>query len=186
MTEQTRPSTVRDILGDMSDIVVIDAGLVHYLRRGLRFEMGAAAQSIATIMLVLEAEPAPDAADRSHEILEAAHALRSKIAPREDQLHENIELDLSTDAQLVFRALDREHSTELDRLQERATYGLDSGARGKEIHALGELVMKVKRILLRQGGRRPEVFPAEPHTETPLHSQRKRSARGSRGPRPRR
>jgi hypothetical protein len=173
-------------LGDFSDIVVVDANVVSYLRRGLRFEIGAAAQSIATIMLVMEAEPEPDAADRAHEILEAAYALRRRIAPQGDPPQEDIELDLSSDAQLVLRALDREHSTELDRLQERSAYGLDGGIRGKEIHALGELVMKVRRIVLRQGGRRPEVFPAESHAETRPHSQRTRSARGSRGPRPRR
>jgi hypothetical protein len=184
--EQPRPISLRDILGAVSDIVIVDASLVSYLRRGLRVEVGVAAERITTMMLVMEAEPAPEAVDRAHEILEAAYALRRRIAPREDQTQESLELNLSSDAQLVFRALAREHAAELDRLQERAAYGLDSGVRGKEIQALGELVMEVKRIILRQGGRRPEVFPVEPYTETRPHSQRKRSARGSRGPRPRR
>lgn len=167
-------------------MVVIDARLVSYLRRGLRFELGDAAERIATIMLVLEDEPTPNAAERSHAILEAARTLRREISLRGSGPQEDIELDLSASAQLVLRALDREHSIGVDCLQERAAYGLDSGPHGEEVQALGQLVTVVKRIVLRQGGRRSDVLSVESPTNTHPHSQRTRSARGSGGPRPRR
>ncbi len=170
----------------MSDTVIVTAVLVRHLRSGLRTPFGFAAQRIATLMLDFEDEPPADEYERAEKDFDAARGLLSDIPPTGDQPPAEIELDLSSNALLVLKALEGQHNAETDRLEEASFYGPNRDAACEEVQALGDLVREVKMHVLQTAGHPAAHFPEESHSGIGKHVQRRRSVRTRQNSRPRR
>jgi hypothetical protein len=143
------------------------------LRKELRIEFGLAAKHIVTLMLELDDEPPVEEHEQALKALDAARALLSDIGPISDQPPADIELDLSSNALLVLKVLERQHNTEVDRLHERAHYGPIRDVAREEVQTLGDFVMVVKEHVQQQRKRLAEHSPAQSHPGTSTRAHRK-------------
>jgi len=151
----------------------VSSGLVGYLRRGIRFQFGFAAERLATCLLEFEDDPA-DEYERSLRIFQTALALYSEINAAGDPPPSNIEIDVASNALFVLKALECQYQVELDRLQEAGLYGPNSDAAREDIRALEDLVMIVKKHVERHGLDKTELFPPLPVPQVRTHGRRRK------------
>jgi hypothetical protein len=174
----------------MSETVIVAAGLVRHLRKGIRTQFGFAAERLAVCLLEFDEDPAKEL-ERSLQIFNAAHELYSRLKAIGDQPSANIDIDVASSAVLVLEALECQYNAELIRLQEAdirlqqiGQSGRVSDADNEELRALEDLVMVVKRHVQRQGADKTELFPVLPVPQLRTHGRRRTSTLT--GSRPRR
>lgn len=145
----------------MSDIVPVSSGLVRYLRRGVRFQFGCAAERLAKCLL--ESDNNPAEYERSLQIFQSAHALYDQVKSVDDQPPLDIEIDVASNGQLVLEALECQYNAELDLLHEGEFYGGKRDAVCENVRALGDLLRIVKKHLDQSELDKTESFPLRPH-----------------------
>jgi hypothetical protein len=163
----------------MSETVLVSPGLVRYLRRGIRTQFGFAAERLAVCLLEFDEDPAEEF-ERSLQIFNAAYELYSRLKAIGDPPSSNIDIDIASNALLVFEALACQYNAELIRLQEAdirlqqiGQSGRASDADNEELRALEDLVMVVKRHVQRQGADKTELFLVPPVPQVRIHGRRR-------------
>lgn len=120
--------------------ITIPAKLVPYLRRGVRSQLSA---RVETLAVALEGEIEES---RYHDALggfDAARALLDAIGVSSGDAHSDLELDLSASGELVLKALEAQHRSEVARLEDAHAAGVRIPPR--EVPELGRLVAEVRK-----------------------------------------
>jgi hypothetical protein len=125
----------------MSDeTVTIPARLVAYLRRGVQAQLGACVETLA---VALEGEIDESRYQEALADFDAARALLDAIGVGGGGAHADLELDLRASGELVLKALEAQHRSEVARLQDAHAAGVRIPSR--EVPELGRLVAKVRK-----------------------------------------
>jgi hypothetical protein len=124
-------------VADVSIAVTVPGEFVGVLRKGIRSEVGSAAEHLG--LLMHDVGVIPDAPFRvAKRDLDAAHAVLDHIGLRDSKEPEDVEFGLSDEPLLVLQTLQKQHTVELLRLQDAEADGIQLSADG--VHRLGEFV----------------------------------------------
>jgi hypothetical protein len=127
----------------MTGAITVPAGLVQYLRRGLLFNLGLAAEQLS--FLSMRAKVGDGDYRMALQALDVARLLLDKIGVSESGAQGDIEVDRAEDLVLVFKILKSQHLTQVQRLQDAAAEGL--ALPSDSIQALGMLVVALEERL---------------------------------------
>lgn len=147
--------------------VVVPAGIVPFLCRGLRAEFGHAADRIGKYML--DFDDSMDDYEPSLKIFDAARRLREKLETTLDE-PQDVELDLGDGAPVVIKSLESQFAAELIRQEERELYGHANEVSFENVIALGDFILDLREAS-DEGGWKGPPLPKLP----PLRKRRRRS-----------
>jgi hypothetical protein len=105
--------------GPMEDAIVVPAGLVRSLRRGLLLDLGDAAEHLSVLALQGDGVICDPVAYRAATwALDATRAMLEKVGVVDTGSQSDVELERDDFPFLVFKVLERQHLTEKVRLQD--------------------------------------------------------------------
>lgn len=120
--------------------VRIAGKLVRFLRNGVKQELSA---SVAILQIELDTTIDPDTYYSTLARFDAARTLLDTIGVSDEPEPQDVELDLGRWPQLLLKALESQHETELMRLQDAHATGVDLPTR--DVPALGCLVADIRK-----------------------------------------
>jgi hypothetical protein len=120
--------------------IAIDGGLVRYLRRGVKRELGA---NLAILQVEVDTCLDPRIWREALARFDDARAMFELIGIADDPEQPDLSLDLGRWPRLTLRVLESEHRAEVMRLEDARHEGFDLPAR--DVPVLGELIAEIRK-----------------------------------------